>query len=88
MADHDKPECAACAACHDHDGDGKVDHRPRTLSLTLAPTFTLTLTLTLAPTFTLTLTRTLTPTFTLTLTRTLAPTFTLTLTLDPKPNPD
>ena len=34
MADHDKPECAACAACHDHDGDGKVtawwttDHGP------------------------------------------------------------
>jgi hypothetical protein len=26
MADHDKPECAACAACHDHDGDGKADH--------------------------------------------------------------
>jgi len=25
MADHDKPECVACAACHDHDGDGKPD---------------------------------------------------------------
>ena len=26
MADHDKPECKACAECHDHDGDGEPDH--------------------------------------------------------------
>ena len=25
-ADQDKPECKACAECHDHDGDGEPDH--------------------------------------------------------------